>query len=70
MQSQRSTPSPWGHSTIPEAERIEVLSKRAFKILDPVRGGKKSVLWGVVLTWGAWLGLSTLGVCVELTRDV
>ena len=36
---------------VTESDRIETLSKRAFKSLDPVQNGKRNVIWGAAWVW-------------------
>jgi hypothetical protein len=36
---------------IPEQEKVEILSNKAFKHLDPVHAGKRNVVWGLLRVW-------------------
>lgn len=37
---------------VPEEHKIKVLSERALAILDPVKNGKRHLIWGVMRIWG------------------
>ncbi|KAI5122640.1 hypothetical protein M0805_008724 [Coniferiporia weirii] len=54
---------------IPEREKIDMLNQRALAALDPVRVGKRSIVWGMMRVWKKEYALLTLWLTMQVMAE-